>query len=136
MSCHDISIATDSTLDRLFLKELFMNGLKFLYRSVLLPLALSCLLLTSETGSADVTNWDNNPMNYENSEMNYENSPLNYNNSPMNYQNNPMNYNSNRIIRDNSGHAMGYEVPKPDGGVNYFDLSGHRKGYQGPGSRW
>jgi len=92
-------------------------------------------ILSSGMSWADITNWDNNPMNYENSEMNYENSPMNYNNSPMNYQNNPMNYNSDRIIRDNSGHAMGYEVPKPDGGVNYFDLQGHRRGYQGPGSR-
>ena len=118
------------------LKELFMNDFITKYHRVLLSLALSGFLLAPKTGSADVTNWNNNPMNFENSEMNFENSPMNYNNSPMNYQNNPMNYNSDRIIRDNSGHAMGYEVPKPDGGVNYFDLSGQRKGYQGPGSRW
>ncbi len=85
---------------------------------------------------ADVTDYNNSPYNYENSEMNYENSPMNYNNSPLNYQNSPLNYNSDRIVRDNSGHAMGYAVPKPDGGVNYFDMQGHREGYQGPGSRW
>ena len=85
---------------------------------------------------ADVTNWENNPMNYENSQLNYENSSMNYNNSPMNYENSPMNYNSDRIVRDNSGHAIGYEVPKSDGGVNYFDMQGHRQAYQRPGSRW
>lgn len=84
---------------------------------------------------ADITSWNNSPMNYQNSEINYENSPMNYNNSPMNYENSPMNYNSERIIRDNSGEAMGYAVPKSDGGVNYFDMEGHRQGYQGPDSR-
>lgn len=113
-----------------------MPSVKTFFRQLMMTIALGSLIILSESGSADVTNWDNNPMNYENSEMNFDNSPMNYNNSPMNFQNNPMNYNSDRIIRDNSGHAMGYEVPKPDGGVNYFDLGGHRKGYQGPGSRW
>ena len=106
----------------------------FTYR-VMTITVLTCFNLVSQVSIADITNWENNPMNYENSEMNYENSPMNYNNSPMNYQNNPMNYNSDRIVRDNSGHAMGYAVPKPDGGVNYFDMQGHREGYQGPGSR-
>jgi len=82
------------------------------------------------TVHADVTNWANNPNNFENSTMNFDNSPMNYNNSPMNFQNNPMNLNSDRIIRDNSGNARGYAVPKSDGGVNYFDLQGHREGYE------
>lgn len=94
------------------------------------------LLLMPVGSSADVTNWDNNPMNFENSEMNFENSPMNFNNSPMNFENSPMNFNSERVIRDNSGNPLGYEVPKPNGGVNYYDLEGHRKAYQGPGSRW
>lgn len=92
--------------------------------------------LSTLNAVADVTNWENSPYNYENSELNYENSPLNYNNSPLNYQNSPLNYNSDRIVRDNSGHAMGYAVPKSDGGVNYYDMQGHRRGYQGPDSRW
>ena len=79
---------------------------------------------------ADVTNWANSPNNFENSPLNFQNSPNNFNNSPMNFQNNPMNLNSDRIIRDNSGHARGYAVPKSDGGVNYFDLQGHREGYE------
>lgn len=92
-------------------------------------------ILSTVTVEADITSWNNSPYNYQNSEMNYENSPMNYNNSPMNYENSPMNYNSERIIRDNTGEAMGYAVPKSDGGVNYFDMEGHREGYQGPDSR-
>lgn len=80
---------------------------------------------------ADFTNWENSPLNFDNSEMNYENSSLNFNNSPINFQNNPMNFNSDRIVRDNGGDAIGYAVPKRDGGVNYFDLTGNRMGYQG-----
>ena len=99
-------------------------------------LCLLGLVTISWNAIPDVTSWTNSPYNYENSEMNYENSPFNYNNSPMNYKNSPLNYNSDRIVRDNSGHAMGYAVPKSDGGVNYYDMQGHRRGYQGPDSRW
>jgi hypothetical protein len=53
----------------------------------------------------------------------------------MNMENNPININSDRIIRDSSGEATGYAVPKADGGVNYYDLQGNRQGYQGPDSR-
>lgn len=113
-----------------------MSTLNLSIKTFCVSLALSGLFLMPETGSADITNWDNNPMNFENSEMNFENSPMNFENSPMNFKNSPNNFNSDRIIRDNSGHAMGYEVPKPDGGVNYYDFQGHRRGYQGPGSRW
>jgi hypothetical protein len=81
---------------------------------------------------SDLTSWDQSPMNFENSEYNFENSPMNFNNSPGNFLNSPMNWGSDRIIRDNEGHAEGYAVPKPGGGINYFDLEGHRKGYQGP----
>ena len=113
-----------------------MNTTKTVLQRITQALSLTGLLFLTFDGSADVTNWENNPLNFENSEMNFENNSMNFNNSPMNFQNNPMNFNSERIIRDNQGHAMGYEVPKPDGGVNYFDLQGHRRGYQGPGSRW
>jgi hypothetical protein len=105
--------------------------MKALLIEILLILTITPGLFLSEA-RADITNWDKSPLNYENSELNYENSPLNYNNSPLNYQNSPMNYNSDRIIRDNSGDAIGYEVRKPDGGVNYFDMQGNRRGYQGP----
>ena len=79
---------------------------------------------------ADITNWNNNPSNWKNNSANWENNPSNWKNNPANWENNPNNYNATRIIRDNSGHAEGYEVPKPDGGVNYFDLDGHREGYK------
>lgn len=92
-------------------------------------------LLLAMTVDADVTNWNNSPYNFQNSEMNWENSPMNFRNSPMNMENNPININSDRIIRDSSGEATGYAVPKADGGVNYYDLQGNRQGYQGPDSR-
>jgi hypothetical protein len=109
------------------------NHMKILSKSPMLTGLLG--ILAFPLAQADITSWNNSPMNYQNSELNYENSPLNYNNSPMNYENSPLNYNSERIIRDNSGKAMGYAVPKSDGGVNYFDMEGHREGYQGPDSR-
>jgi hypothetical protein len=113
-----------------------MPSVNTFFRHIMMTSALGSMIIFFESGFADVTNWDNNPMNFENSEMNFENSPMNFENSPMNFKNSPNNFNSDRIIRDNSGHAMGYEVPKPDGGVNYYDFQGHRRGYQGPGSRW
>ena len=95
-------------------------------------LSVLSLLVATFSVSADPTLWSQNPMNYANNPLNYQNSPLNYNNSPMNWENNPMNLNSHRIIRDNSGRAMGYAVPKPDGGVNYYDVDGDREGYEDP----
>lgn len=106
--------------------------------SVINPLAklsAAVSILITMTVEADVTNWDNSPYNFKNSEMNWENSPMNFRNSPMNLENNPININSDRIIRDSSGEATGYAVPKADGGVNYYDLQGNRQGYQRPESR-
>lgn len=106
--------------------------------SVINSLAKLCAavsILITMTVQADITNWDNSPYNFKNSEMNWENSSMNFRNSPMNMENNPININSDRIIRDNSGEATGYAVPKPDGGVNYYDFQGNRQGYQGPESR-
>ena len=76
------------------------------------------------------TDYNSSPYNYKNSPYNYENSPYNYKNSPYNYDNSPYKYNNDRITRDNRGRATGYAVPKQDGGVNYFDLKGNRKGYK------
>jgi hypothetical protein len=75
-------------------------------------------------------NYNSSPLNYENSGLNYENFPLNYKNSPLNYENSPMRYGNTRIIRDNSGNPLGYEVPKAGGGANYFDFNGNRIGYK------
>ena len=74
--------------------------------------------------------YNSSPLNYENSELNYDNSPLNYKNSPLNYENSPMRYGNERIIRDNEGNPLGYEVPKAGGGANYFDFNGKRLGYK------
>ena len=74
--------------------------------------------------------YENSPNRYENNLYNYNNSSSNYNNNPNNYENNLNNYSSNRIIRNESGNATGYAVPRSDGGVNYFDTNGNRTGYQ------
>lgn len=76
--------------------------------------------------------WNSNPNNWDNSVHNWNNSPYNWNNNPNNWSNNPNRFGNERIIRDNSGAPSGYTVPKPDGGVNYFDLDGTRKGYTPP----
>ena len=76
--------------------------------------------------------WNSSPSNFDNSPSNFENSPSNFNNSPSNWENSPSNLNSDRIVRDPDGQAMGYAVPKPDGGVNYFSLDGERKAYTPP----
>uniref|UniRef100_A0A6M3KHG5 Uncharacterized protein n=1 Tax=viral metagenome TaxID=1070528 RepID=A0A6M3KHG5_9ZZZZ len=73
---------------------------------------------------------DDSPYNIRNSPYNIENSPYNVENSPYNVKNSPYNVNSERIIRDNSGKAVGYAVEKKDGGVNYFDSEGNRIGYK------
>ena len=78
-------------------------------------------LMFVATASADGL-YDLSPMNFDNNIMNYEN-------SPMNFENSPMNYNSNRIIRNDSGDAIGYGVPKANGGMNIYNLDGVREGY-------
>ena len=60
----------------------------------------------------------------------FNNNPLNYNNSPLNFENSTNRYGNENIIRDNQGNAVGYEVEKSDGGVNYFNLNGERQGYK------
>jgi len=60
----------------------------------------------------------------------WNSSPYNYKNSPYNYENSPYKSYNDRIIRDNQGRAKGYAVPKEDGGTNYYDLKGNRKGYK------
>lgn len=76
------------------------------------------------------TDWESSPNNWDNSESNWENSSSNWENSPNNWDNSTSKWGNERIIRDEDGNATGYAVPKKDGGVNYFDLSGNREGYQ------
>jgi hypothetical protein len=87
------------------------------------------LVLIAGTAYGQATDYNSSPYNYKNSPYNYENSEYNYRNSPYNYDNSPMKYGNDRIIRDESGNARGYVVPKPDGGANIFDLQGNRQGY-------
>jgi hypothetical protein len=79
-------------------------------------------------GSLLAQDYNSSPYNYRNSENAYDNSPYKYENSPNNYRNQD-HYGNDRIIRDNEGNAEGYAVPKQDGGVNFFDMQGNRKGY-------
>jgi len=59
----------------------------------------------------------------------WKSSPYNWKNSPYNWENSPMRWDNERIIRDENGEPTGYAVPKRDGGVNFFDLEGKRRGY-------
>lgn len=73
--------------------------------------------------------WESSPYNWKNSTNNWDNTEYNWKNSPNNWDNSPNNYNSKTIIRNEQGKPTGYVVPKTDGGVNYYDLKGNRKGY-------
>jgi len=85
--------------------------------------------------TAQAQDWTSSPNNWANLSSNWQNSPNNWRNSPNNWQNSPNRWGNERIIRDQSGRAAGYAVPRPDGGVNYFDLNGNRKAYQPPKSK-
>ena len=88
------------------------------------------LLFSAPGWSFDSTpNWNDSPQNWANSPQNWENSPNNWKNSPNNWENSPQRWDNDRIIRDNSGRAQGYIVPRVTGGANIFDLDGNRKAY-------
>lgn len=95
---------------------------------------ISILIFCSIGGIVLAQDWNSSPYNWQNSPYNFENSPYNYNNSPHNYNNSPYKYGNDRIVRDNQGRDTGlYVVPRNDGGVNFFDRKGNRRGYV-PGS--
>ena len=79
--------------------------------------------------TAQANDWDSSPNNWNNSPNNWDNSSMSWDNSPNNWENSTNIYNNPRIIRDTNGNAQGYAVPKDDGGVNFFDRNGQRKGY-------
>ena len=87
------------------------------------------LVITLISTTALANDWKTSPDNWNNSSNNWENSSSNWNNSPSNWDNSPSNYGNSRIIRDASGNPQGYAVPKSDGGVNFYDQNGTRKGY-------
>lgn len=93
---------------------------------------MMCIVLTF-TASAAAEDWNSSPNNWKNSPDNWENSPNNWKNSPNNWENSPNRWGNERVIRDGSGNAVGYAVPKEGGGVNFFDYEGNRTGYL-PGS--
>lgn len=76
--------------------------------------------------------WNSSPNNWQNNSNNWENSPNNWKNSPNNWENSPSKWGNERVIRDNAGNPAGYAVPKQDGGVNFYDKQGNRKGYLPP----
>jgi hypothetical protein len=69
--------------------------------------------------------WENNPTNFDNTSSAWENNPTNYDNSPDRWGN-------ERILRSPAGEPQGYVVPREDGGYNYFDFTGTRRGYLPP----
>ena len=100
-----------------------------LMKAIIGLLILIALTLLFSSAASAQTDWDSSPHNWKNSESNWENNSSNWKNSPDNWENSPHKHNNDRIIRDNEGKATGYAVPKDDGGTNYYDFEGNRKGY-------
>lgn len=109
----------------IFKEEKFMKNLRT-------KLLLTMFLILSQGQNISAVDYDyaHSPYNYDNNPNNYDNSSRKYENSPRNYDNSPNKYGNERIIRDNDGEPTGYAVPKPNGGVNYFDFDGNRINYQ------
>lgn len=91
--------------------------------------AMLAALLLCVSGMAVAEDWNSSPYNWDNSQYNWNNSPYNWNNSPNNWDNNPNRWGNERTIRDNNGNPTGYAVPTPNGGVNFYDNQGTRRGY-------
>jgi hypothetical protein len=75
-------------------------------------------------------NWQNNPNNWQNSSQNWQNNSQNWKNNPQNWQNSANNYNNANGIYDSNGNRIGYSVPSANGGINYFNNDGSRRGYR------
>jgi hypothetical protein len=85
---------------------------------------------SSQNWANSPQNWNNSPDNWKNSRQNWQNNPDNWKNSPQNWQNSADNYNNANGIYDSRGNRIGYSVPTPNGGINYFNSDGSRRGYQ------
>jgi hypothetical protein len=85
---------------------------------------------SSQNWANSPQNWRNSPDNWQNSQQNWQNSSQNWKNSQQNWQNSGNNYNSANGIYDSNGNRIGYSVPSANGGVNYFNDDGSRRGYQ------
>jgi hypothetical protein len=88
---------------------------------------------SSQNWANSPQNWRNNPDNWQNSPQNWQNSSQNWKNSPQNWQNSGNNYNNANGIYDSNGNRIGYSVPSANGGINYFNNDGSRRGYK-PGN--
>ena len=75
---------------------------------------------------------DSNPYSAANNPYSAQNNPYSTNNNQYSSENNRYNTNNTRIIRNGSGEAMGYAVPRSDGGTNYYSYDGGYIGYQSP----
>jgi hypothetical protein len=85
---------------------------------------------SSQNWANSPQNWRNSPENWQNSSQNWDNSSQNWKNSPQNWQNSANNYYNANGIYDSNGNRTGYSVPSANGGINYFNNDGSRKGYQ------
>jgi hypothetical protein len=85
---------------------------------------------SSQNWANSPQNWRNSPDNWQNNPQNWQNKPQQWQNSPDNWQNSADNYNNANGIYDSNGNRLGYAVPRPDGGANYFNNNGDRTGYQ------
>ncbi len=85
---------------------------------------------SSQNWANSPQNWQNSPDNWQNSSQNWQNRSDDWKNSPQNWENSGNNYNNANGIYDSSGNRVGYSVPSANGGVNYFNNDGSRRGYQ------
>jgi hypothetical protein len=85
---------------------------------------------SSQNWANSPQNWQNSPNNWQNSSQNWENSSQNWKNNPQNWQNSANNYNNANGIYDSNGNRVGYGVPSANGGINYFNNDGSRRGYK------
>jgi len=75
---------------------------------------------------------DSNPYSAANNPYSAQNNQYSPNNNPLNPKNNRYNPKSERIIRNSYGQAIGYGVPRSDGGTNYYSYDEGYEGYQSP----
>jgi hypothetical protein len=85
---------------------------------------------SSQNWANSPQNWRNSPDNWQNSSQNWQNGSQNWKNSPQNWQNSGNNYNQANGIYDSNGNRTGYTGPSANGGINYFNNDGSRRGYQ------
>jgi hypothetical protein len=89
-----------------------------------------CFAQNSQNWANSPQNWRNSSDNWQNDSQNWQNSSQNWKNSPQNWQNSGNNYNSANTIYESNGNRIGYSVPSANGGANYFNNDGSRRGYQ------